>query len=112
VAPRDGTQPPDCATAHREQADGLRYYAEVEFSHGGWWTTRILLRDGDQVREADVDVEATPPGVGTIGFLIYLFPFVGFGLIFLKLALRRRRLRTVTRAPGVSQPVSARRGSP
>lgn len=111
VAPRDGTQPENCATAQREAADGVQYYAEVTFSDGGWWTTRILLRDGDRVHEADVDVEATPPGVGLFGFVVYLFPFVGFGLIFLKLALKRRRLGAAARTPGVSQPASARRGS-
>jgi hypothetical protein len=111
VAPRGVGQPESCATAQREPADGVRYYAEVPFPEGGWWTTRILIRDGERVQEAAVDVEATPPGVGLVGFAIYLFPFVGFGLIFLKLALMRRRLGADARTPAGSLTASARRGS-
>jgi hypothetical protein len=94
IAPRDATTPETTWTAERlaDKAD-LQYYVEPQFPAGGWWTTRILLRDGATESEARVDVEATPPGIGPWGFVIYLFPFVAFGLIFLKLALKRRRAR-------------------
>lgn len=94
VTPRDGHLPERAVAARRDDgARDQRWLAEVEFDAGDWWTARFLVRDAAGTHAAAVDVEVTPPGVGLLGFLIYLFPFVAFGLLFLKLALGRRRQR-------------------
>ncbi|MGQ0552793.1 MAG: hypothetical protein ACT4PU_06190 [Planctomycetota bacterium] len=89
----------------RPDATTLRYVGEVEFPEGGWWTTRLVLRDEASVHEARVDVEVTPPGLGRIDFAIYLFPFVALGLLFLAAAIKRRRLRrAATCSPAQAAP--------
>lgn len=92
IAPSDGSAPEGEWPARRlTEKNDLEYYAEVQFPAGGWWTTRVRIRDGTTWDELVVGVEATPPGAGPWGFVIFLFPFVGFGFIFLRLALKRRR---------------------
>jgi hypothetical protein len=94
LTPRGATAPETTWNAHRlvDKPD-VEFYVEPQFPEGGWYTARIQLSDGAAPSEAQVDVEATPPGIGAWGFVVYLFPFVAFGLIFLKLAIKRRRAR-------------------
>jgi len=108
VAPKNGASPEVSGTGQRLDADAMEFLAQVPFNDGGWWTSRILVRDGERVQEVDVDVEATPAGTGLLGLLIYLFPFVAFGLIFLKLALKRRRLAAAARSSVGSLPEPSR----
>lgn len=92
VAPRDGRHPQTATAARREDpADGLRWFAEVPFPDGGWWTARFLVHDGAAPHAAQVEVEVTPPGLGGVGLALYLFPFLAVGVLFLLVVLRRRR---------------------
>jgi hypothetical protein len=58
----------------------LQFLAEPEFDRQEMWKVGIVVHaPNDQTHELTTEVEATPPGVGAWGLLIYLFPFVLFG---------------------------------
>jgi hypothetical protein len=70
---------------------GQRHFAEVKLDRGERWRIRVLIagpRGGGQLTS---EVEATPNGtLGPIGSLVYLFPFLAVGFLWLKAALRKR----------------------
>jgi hypothetical protein len=70
------------------ELDGVRgrvqYKAEVPFDAQGMWRVRVLLESARGAGEVAADVEATPPGLGRWDLLIYLFPFVAVGLLWLR----------------------------
>jgi hypothetical protein len=71
--------------------EGARYFAKVQFDKGEMWRTRILIDGAEGGGELATEVEATPDGtIGPIGLLVYSFPFLGVGFLWLKAALRRR----------------------
>jgi hypothetical protein len=78
--------------AVRERMSGrTQFKAEVQFDAQERWLTRILLNSSRGGGEATVEVEATPPGYGRWDLLLYLFPFLGVGILWLKAFLRGHR---------------------
>ena len=71
----------------------MQFKAEVQFDAQERWLTHIILNSSRGGGEATVEVEATPPGYGRWDLLIYLFPFLGVGFLWLKAFLRGRRLK-------------------
>jgi hypothetical protein len=70
---------------------GARYYTTVQFDRGEMWLVRVLVEGSEGGGTLTTQVEATPAGtIGPIGFLIYGFPFVGVGFLWIKAILRRR----------------------
>jgi hypothetical protein len=68
-----------------------RYYAEAPLDKAEMWRVRILLDSEKGGGELAAQVEATPDGtLGPWASLIYLLPFLGIGLLWLKAAMRRR----------------------
>ena len=88
----DGDRLPEaCYTATRQNLrDTVQYCAEVQFDRQEMWQVRVRLDAGGVVEEILSEVEATPPGYGRWDLLIYAFPFVLFGGLWLYAALLRR----------------------
>lgn len=71
---------------------GARYYAEVEFDRGEFWTVRILIDGTEGGGEVITEVEATPDGtIGPIGLVLYALPFIAVAFLWVKAVLRRRQ---------------------
>jgi hypothetical protein len=72
-------------------SSGARYLAKVPFDKGEMWRVRVLIDGAQGGGELATQVEATPDGtIGPIGLLVYAFPFVSVGFLWLKAVLRRR----------------------
>jgi hypothetical protein len=106
--PSSGTVPEDVAveigvrpisgrlaeTRHKAERENLRgrtqFKAEIPFDAQERWSARILLNSSQGGGEAAVEVEVTPPGYGRWDLLLYLFPFLAVGGLWLKSFLRGR----------------------
>jgi hypothetical protein len=81
-------------TRHKAEREGLRgrtqFKAEIPFDAQERWLTRIFLKSSKGDGEATVEVEVTPPGYGRWDLLLYLFPFLAVGLLWLKAFLSGR----------------------
>jgi len=75
----------------------LQFRAEIPFDAQERWLTRFLVRSSRGNGEATAEVEVTPPGYGRWDLLLYLFPFLGIGLLWLKAFLRGRGRKKTTR---------------
>jgi hypothetical protein len=83
--------------AERESLDSrVQFKAEIPFDAQERWLTRILLKSPHGSGDAAVEVEVTPPGYGRWDLLLYLFPFVAVGFLWLKAFLRRRSRKKVS----------------
>ena len=70
---------------------GARYYVEAPLDKAEMWRVRVFLDGSEGGGELAGQVEATPDGtLGPWASLIYLLPFLGVGLLWLKAAMRRR----------------------
>jgi hypothetical protein len=80
---------------HKADRESLRgrtqFKAEIPFDAQERWMARILLKSSQGGGEASVEVEVTPPGYGRWDLLLYLFPFLAVGSLWLKAFLRGRR---------------------
>jgi len=77
--------------AERENLRGrTQFKAEIPFDAEERWSARILLKSSHGGGEATVEVEVTPPGYGRWDLLLYLFPFLAVGFLWLKSFLRGR----------------------
>jgi hypothetical protein len=106
--PQGGTLPEDVAVEigvrpvsgrlaearYKAERESLRsrtqFKAEIPFDARERWLTRILLKSSQGGGEASVEVEVTPPGYGRWDLLLYLFPFLAVGFLWLKAFLRGR----------------------
>jgi hypothetical protein len=71
--------------------EGARYMAKVRFDKGEMWHVRVVLGGSGGGGELATEVEATPDGIlGPVGSLVYAFPFLAVGFLWLKAVLRRR----------------------
>jgi hypothetical protein len=92
VRPLDGHAAETLHAAAREAVTGrVQYKAEIPFDAEGPWRVRVRLQSPSGVGEIETDVEVTPPGLGRWDLLIYLFPFLLVGALWLRAVTRRRR---------------------
>jgi hypothetical protein len=92
VQPVDGRLPEACYTGTlQNMRNRVQYRAEVEFDRQEMWHVRVRVSGPSGAGEVTAEVEATPPGFGAWDLLIYGFPFVLFGALWLYAALCRRR---------------------
>ncbi|MFL6236221.1 MAG: hypothetical protein ACJ76N_24020 [Thermoanaerobaculia bacterium] len=71
--------------------EGARYLAKVPFDKGEMWHVRVVLGGSKGGGELATEVEATPDGIlGPLGSLVYAFPFLAVGFLWIKAVLRRR----------------------
>jgi len=74
---------------------GARYFTEVPLDRGEMWRLRVLLDGPAGHGELAGEVLATPAGsLGPVDLLIYSFPFLAIGFLWLKAVLRRRAPKT------------------
>lgn len=82
---------------HAAEREGVRgrvqYKAEVPFDAEGPWRVRVLLQSPRGGGELAADVDVTPPGLGRWDLLIYLFPFLLIGALWLRAVTRRGRAK-------------------
>lgn len=91
VQPVTGRLPEKSHPATLENLRGrVQYKAEVPFDAQELWRVRIVVQTVEGGGEATTDVEVTPPGLGRWDLLVYLFPFVLIGLLWLRGFLRGR----------------------
>ncbi|MET0646060.1 MAG: hypothetical protein ABW208_05515 [Pyrinomonadaceae bacterium] len=80
---------------HAAEREGVRgrvqYKAEVPFDAEGPWHVRVRLQSSRGGGEISADVEVTPPGLGRWDLLIYLFPFLLIGALWLRAVTKRGR---------------------
>ena len=71
---------------------GARYWTEVEFDKGEFWTIRVKIEGEGFSKELFSEVEATPDGtIGPIGLLIYAIPFIAVGALWFRTIIAKRR---------------------
>ncbi|HEY3566576.1 MAG TPA: hypothetical protein VGP73_01485 [Thermoanaerobaculia bacterium] len=71
--------------------EGARYMAKIQFDKGEMWHVRTVLSGSAGGGEMSTQVEATPDGIlGPFGSLVYAFPFLSVGFLWIKAVLRRR----------------------
>lgn len=94
VQPVSGRLPEKRHPATLENLRGrVQYKAEVPFDAQELWRVRVVLETVRGGGEVTTDVEVTPPGLGRWDLLLYLFPFILIGLLWLKGFLRGRSAR-------------------
>ena len=88
VQPVSGRLPEARYPAGRQDVRGwAQYQAEVPFDVQELWRVRIIVHSADGGGETTVDVETIPPGLGHWDVLLYLFPFLAVGLLWLQVVL-------------------------
>ncbi len=71
------------------------FVAEVPFETEESWRVRFEFGSERGGGETETEVAVTPPGQGPVlDFVLYLFPFVAVGFLFLKAVARHRRAAT------------------
>jgi hypothetical protein len=70
--------------------DRVQYKAEVPFDRQERWRVRFILQSSQGSEELSSDIEVTPPGYGRWDLLIYLFPFLAVGALWLRAIFRGR----------------------
>lgn len=104
VQPISGRLEEVCAQGEKQDLrDRVQYYAEVPFDQQELWHVRVQVRSPAGSGEVSAEVEATPPGFGRWDLLIYAFPFLLFGGLYLFAALRRKRTRSAASPPPSSE---------
>jgi len=71
--------------------EGARYLARIQLDKGEMWHVRTVLSGSEGGGEMNTEVEATPDGIlGPLGSLVYAFPFLAVGFLWIKAVMRRR----------------------
>jgi hypothetical protein len=96
VRPVAGRLAEACYKAERDGVrDRVQYKIGVPFDRQEFWRVRVILQSPLGDGEAAADVEATPPGLGRWDVLLYVFPFVTVGVLWLRAVFKGRSRRHV-----------------
>jgi hypothetical protein len=91
VQPVSGRLPEARYTAERDRSSrSVQFKAEVPFDAQERWRLRVMLESSQGAGEVTSDIEVTPPGFGRWDLLIYFFPFLLIGLLWLRAFFRKR----------------------
>lgn len=95
VQPVSGRLPEAFYNGERENVQGhVQYRALVHFDSEELWRVRVRLESAQGNVETSATVEATPPGYGRWDLLVYLLPFLGVGVLWAIVMVRKLRRRT------------------
>ena len=88
--------------------DSLRFYAQPNFDQVGKWYLGANVHFANGVTYRFItNVDATPPGIGRWGLLLFAAPLLAFGVLFVLVVSRRKRARAQRRTPRcVAKPVA------
>jgi hypothetical protein len=92
VQPANQNSPETFYPAERESPDA-QYEAEAPFDMEKSWQIRIRLQSSRGINETTTYIGAVPPGSGKWQFLLYSFPFLSVGGLWLRVYLLRRGLK-------------------
>lgn len=89
----------------------LRFFAQPNFDTVGRWYlgANVHFADGRSYRFI-TNVDATPPGVGRWGLLLFAAPLVAFATLFITVVIRRRRLKARRSKPQCVAPTKRTMG--
>ena len=91
VQPVSGRLPEINYVATRQALrDQIEFKAETQFDVQEMWRVRVKLESAQGKGEIVTEVEPTPPGPGRWGILLYLFPFLVVGALWIRALLYRR----------------------
>jgi hypothetical protein len=94
VQPVSNRVPEVFYSATRENVQGqIQYRAEVHFDAQELWRVRVRMESAEGNAETVATVEATPPGYGRWDLLLYLLPFLAFGLLWAVALIRKMKQR-------------------
>lgn len=97
IQPVSGRLPEALYPAVREDLSGqVQYKAEARLDAQELWRVRVMLESARGGGEVSAEVEATPPGIGRWGILLYLFPFLAISGLWIRALLYRRKRRKVS----------------
>lgn len=95
VQPVNGRLPEAVYNGERENVQGrVQYRVLVHFDAEELWRVRVRLESAQGNAETTATVEATPPGYGRWDLLVYLLPFLGVGVLWAIVMVRKLRRRT------------------
>ncbi|MCB9897323.1 MAG: hypothetical protein H6825_04910 [Planctomycetes bacterium] len=100
VMPADGRLDPVTVLADPEAwGSGQKHVAYVDFPTREFWTAHFVLDSASTGEHAEsvVNIEVTPPGYGTIDLLIYSWPFVAIGALWIHAIRKRTRMLAAER---------------
>ncbi|HKV42346.1 MAG TPA: hypothetical protein VJX67_24295 [Blastocatellia bacterium] len=102
VQPTSGRLAEAFYSAEREKLRGqVQYKAVIPFDRREFWRIHIKLHSAQSIGETDTTVEVTPVGLGRWDMLLYLFPFLLAGFLWLLAVVRgRARRANVAQAGG------------
>jgi hypothetical protein len=91
VQPVSGRLPEVNYVATRQALrDQIEFKTEAQFDVQELWRVRVKLESAQGTGEITTQVEPTPPGPGRWGILLYLFPFLVVGALWVRALLYRR----------------------
>jgi hypothetical protein len=103
VRPKSGRLPETSYTAERrKESRRIQHYVEVAFDAQEYWDVRFDVKGPAGQGELSAEVEATPPGLGSWDFALYLFPFVLMAALWAYGVIRYRNRRSATGAAKAS----------
>lgn len=91
VQPVSGRLPEARYAALRDTTNKrTQFKAEAPFDSQERWRLRVLLESSQGSGEATTEVDVTPPGFGRWDLVIYFFPFLLIGFLWLRAFFRKR----------------------
>ncbi len=114
VEPVNGRLPRKSYPVNQQKARRhLRFVATPKFDTQEFWRAGVEIKLGDGTAHSfAVEVESTPPGLGRWDLLVYIFPFVLFGGIWIMVMVRKARQRRARYSRGSATMASAFLRSP
>ena len=95
VQPASGRLQETFYSGERENVQGnIQYRAAVHFDAEELWRVRVRLESAAGNAETLATVEATPPGYGRWDLLVYLFPFLAVGILWVIAMVHKIKRRT------------------
>ncbi|HET9219719.1 MAG TPA: hypothetical protein VFR18_22245 [Terriglobia bacterium] len=90
VQPLSGRLPEARYSAERDRSSkSVQFKAEIPFDAQEQWRLRVMLESSQGNGEVTSAIEVTPPGFGRWDLLIYAFPFLLIGFLWLRAFFRK-----------------------
>jgi hypothetical protein len=81
------------AAVRDDLRDQAQFKAEIPFDAEERWRVRVVVESSAGGGEISEEVEVTPPGLGRWDLLLYAFPFVAIGVLWLRAVVSKKGKR-------------------